>query len=359
MIQKRAVVFIVLVFLSACSVQEEDTPLEPLTQDRSSSQINTKPCGDGVCDSIEQEGNGCPEDCENTDISLETKSSDEQWWPDSNGAWSGNLILASSEDGLTFTQGETLIQYGGVPNLLYTSQGQLIATYQYFSREDESLYDVIAYSVSEDEGETWTEPQILTFEGLPEATTGNKNGEMFVTKAVDPTLVETSEGGLRLYFTYQSVDEAYARLASAYSQNGDISSSFVYEKGERPILEDGPMLDPSAVFFEEMWHHYSWDMDSTNNYHSVSKDGVNFELQDNIENLDMDFLGQVVVAGDGLRFYGTGKGISSAFSEDGYTWEMEEGKRLSTGADPGVAQLADGSYIMLYTSGNFNQAPKN
>ncbi len=37
------------------------------------------------------------------------------------------------------------------------------------------------------------------------------------------------------------------------------------------------------------------------------------------------------------------------FSTDGYDWTIEEGQRVQ-GADPGVARLPDGSYIMIYTN---------
>lgn len=275
--------------------------------------------------------------------SIENEKESEQWWPNENGPWNGDLVLAYSEDGFTFTQGERLTQYAGVPNLLYTSQGKLIATFQYFSREDESMYDVIAYSVSEDEGKTWSDVEAITIEGLPEGRD---------KKPMDPTIVETENGGLRLYFTYHGKKDAYARLRSAYTSDGDISSNFIYEEGETPDTHKG-ILDPAVVYFNGLWHHYTWDMDSDMNYHSTSTDGVNFTLEENIEGMDMDFLGQVVVVDDGLRFYGTGMGVKSAFSNDGYTWEMEDGNRF-IGADPGVAQLADGSYIMLYTSANFN-----
>lgn len=369
---KKSVVllFLFILFVAACSTEQE----KPVA-----SSINSEPCGDGVCDSTEQAGNGCPQDCateeeSSDDTELEDSSQDMEtitgtdqgakvdvsdeimeagsWVPSSNGAWSGSIILASSDDGLTFTQGETLVDYAGVPNLLLTSDGTLIASYQYFSREDYDMYDVIAYSVSEDQGKTWTDPEKISFEGLPIPTTGTKEG-MFVTKAVDPTLVETSDGALRLYFTYQEKDEEQPHLASALASDGNIASTFVYEEGERPILDDAPMLDPAVVYFDGLWHHYSWNEDSEDNYHSLSEDGINFELQDNIEDVGMEFLGQVIAVDGGLRFYGTKNGISSAFSEDGFTWEKEDGSRMM-GADPGVVELEDGSYLMLYTSSNFN-----
>lgn len=295
--------------------------------------------------------NGCSSDVEKIpqeysqeQVKQPSQENTQQTWPPStNGPWDGKIVLASSEDGLSFTSGETLVEQAGVPNLLLTSDGTIIATYQYFSFDIQEEFDVIAYSVSEDEGKTWTDTEIIDIQGLPEAF-GDKH-------AMDPTLVETEEGGLRLYFTYKSKEEQYVHLNSAYAADGDITSTFVYEDGETPDIGKN-MLDPAVVYFDGLWQHYTWDMDSDVNYHSTSEDGVNFELQENIE-LPMDFLGQVVAVDGGLRFYGSKNGVSSAFSEDGYTWKMEQGSRIQ-GADPGVVQLEDGSYLMLYTSANFN-----
>jgi len=41
--------------------------------------------------------------------------------------------------------------------------------------------------------------------------------------------------------------------------------------------------------------------------------------------------------------------MNSAFSVEGYTWTMDAGTRVDFGADPGVAKLPDGTYIMMYT----------
>ncbi|NBS41215.1 hypothetical protein EBS80_00965, partial [bacterium] len=88
--------------------------------------------------------------------------------------------------------------------------------------------------------------------------------------------------------------------------------------------------------------------------HSTSSDGLTFALSDDIS-LPMDFLGQVVPVGEGLRFYGTGQGsVVSASSADGETWTMDAGSR-APGADPAVSMLDDGTYLMVYTAANFNE----
>ncbi|MSR85940.1 exo-alpha-sialidase [Candidatus Woesearchaeota archaeon] len=251
---------------------------------------------------------------------------------------------------------------------MLTSSGELVASYQYFSYEDEDLFGVIAYSLSDDNGETWTNPVAVTIEGLPEATTATPSGpdEVTVTRAVDPTLVELEDGSLRLYFTYQEVDASQPHPASAINTEGDITGTFVYEEsGLATTAEDVALLDPSVVYFEGLWHYYTWNVAQSgigagstelstfqdlDNYHGTSEDGLTFTLEDPVT-LDMGFLGQAVTLDDGIRFYGTGTGgIVSAFSSDGYTFEMDDGNRLSGGGgDPGVAQLEDGTFVMIYT----------
>lgn len=278
--------------------------------------------------------------------SCSDKSEDVSWVPDidTKGPWDGSLYLTTSSDGLTFEEGTFVLEHAGVSNLLLTSSGQLILLYQFFSFEDKDMFDVIAYSISDDGGKTWSSPIAITFQALPEPVIGKV--------PMDPTLVETEDGTLRLYFTYHAKGAKQAALYSATAANGEITSPFVVK--QTPALSvDGTLLDPAVVYFDGKWHHYSWRMETDDNYHSVSDDGVSFRLEDDI-NLSMDFLGQVIPFEDGVRFYGTGKGgVLSAFSSDGYTWEMDARSRIQ-GADPGIQQLADGTYVMVYTSFNFN-----
>ncbi len=278
----------------------------------------------------------------------QNEKTEEQVWPpnvDTKGPWDGLLYMAASSDGLTFEDGSFVLEHASVPNLLITSSGTLILTYQFFSYKDKGMFDVIAYSLSDDNGKTWSDPQAVIFENLPSPIDTGKF-------PMDPTLVETEDGALRLYFTYHAYGAEYPALYVSTAADGKITSPFVVE--ETPALAlDAFLLDPAVVFFNGKWHHYTWQMESDDNYHSVSDDGLSFTLEENI-NLPMSFLGQVIPVDDGLRFYGTDKGdILSAFSSDGYSWKMDDGNRIQ-GVDPGVAQLSDGMYVMVYTSMNFN-----
>lgn len=273
------------------------------------------------------------------------------WVPETNGPWNGSLYLATSEDGLTFSEGTKILTEAGVPNLLTNSEGDIVLLYQYFSSTDEAMFDQIAYSISSNEGETWSEPQAITFEGLPEPLDAAK-------KPMDPTLVKTESGnGLALYFTYHAKGAKNANLFVALSSSEDLTEPFVVQTTPALSIPGANLLDPAIVFFKDMWHHYSWQEKSDNNYHSYSEDGLIFTKQQDIS-LPMDFLGQVITAEDGLRFYGTGKeGVMSAFSPDGTVWTMDEGSR-ARGADPGILRMPDGTYLMVYTKMNFNTTTK-
>ncbi len=98
---------------------------------------------------------------------LQTDAEPGSWVPDTKGPWDGTIYLATSSDGLNFDGKEQLFTQAGVPNLLLQSNGDLILMYQYFSSTDEDLFDTITYSVSEDDGATWTDTSAIDFQGLP------------------------------------------------------------------------------------------------------------------------------------------------------------------------------------------------
>lgn len=280
-----------------------------------------------------------------------TSSQPGSWVPETNGPWNGSLVMATSEDGLTFSEGAEILTEAGVPNLLTNSEGDIVLIYQYFSSTDESMFDQIAYSISSDEGKTWSEPQAITFEELPEPLDAAK-------KPMDPTLVKTENGdGFALYFTYHAKGAKNADLYVALSSSEDLSQPFIVQETPALSISGANLLDPAVILFEGTWHHYSWQDKSDNNYHSTSTDGITFTKQKDIS-LSMDFLGQVIATDSGLRFYGTGKeGVMSATSPDGSTWTMDKGSR-TMGADPGMLLMPDGTYLMVYTKMNFNTTTK-
>ncbi len=268
------------------------------------------------------------------------------WIPSSRGPWDGALYQAASKDGISFGTSTLVLKQAGVPNLLRTKDGRIILTYQYFSSEDRSLFDAIAYSASEDDGKTWTTPKALALSGVPTPIDADK-------RPMDPTLVQLEDGSLRLYFTYHAAGRKHAELYSATNAVGDIGGTFAVSAAPALTIDETNLLDPTVVLLGGTWHHFSWQDGSDDNFHSTSSDGLEFIRQADVS-LPMDFLGQAISTGSSIRMYGTGEGgVVSAMSSDGFSWKMDSGSRMQ-GADPGVAVLADGTYLMVYSKMNFN-----
>lgn len=260
------------------------------------------------------------------------------WVPQNtnDGPWKGQVKIATSADGLTFTGNTLLFDHAGVPHLALTKTGQLIATIQYFSYDKESEFNIIAYATSDDSGANWTTLKPIVLSGIP------KSGP-----PVDPTLVQLDDGSLRLYFTLHLDGQARAGLASAKAPT--IAGPFAYE-GVHLTLTDANLLDPAVVKLGSTWHYFTPKPGTTDkSLHGTSPDGTTFTWQPEIT-LSMQMLGSAVIVDGKIRFYGTGPGgVLSALSADGLAWTMDPGVRMAGGVDPGVARLSNGQYIMLYT----------
>ncbi len=269
--------------------------------------------------------------------------------------WEGSISLYSSDNGLDFGfNGTLLFKNAAVPHILKTIDGDLIATFQYFYDKDTDEVienGIMHYSISSDNGETWSDAEKLILEDLPEVCGCPTPDNPSMQSAVDPTLAQLEDASFRIYFTYHAVEDDYSMTSTAIAD--EIDEAFVYE-GKIFENEDTYLLDPAVVYYDGLWHYYN----SSNGYndgtpeeyvniHATSEDGQTFELEENI-NFSIGFLGGAVAMEDGIRFYGAGgvDGTLSAFSTDGYEWEEDNVPRYP-GSDPGVVQLDDGSFLML------------
>jgi hypothetical protein len=294
-------------------------------------------------------------------VSTDSQEKEEFWFLSNqdksatNMAWQGTVKIATSEDGTNWQNVGIFLDHAGVPNLLLTQDNTLIATFQYFDPYEEPMFDVIAFKTSLDNGNTWTDIQKLKIKGLPNLVQNSRG--VHLNAAVDPYLVQLENGRLRLYFTYQTINDEYPSMHSAIAES--ISSEFTYEDGTRLIREGDVLLDPVLVYFEGLWHHYTWTMSEENdqkvekiNVHSISENGLNFEIKENIGST-MNFLGQAIVVNEEIWFYGSGSN-SYATSSDGYKFSIPQAIGVP-GADPGVARLGDKSFVMIYTTMNTEQ----
>lgn len=259
------------------------------------------------------------------------------------GPWNQDLSIATSTDGVNFTGEKLFVPHAGVANLLYTKDGELISTFQYFSFKSEEMFDVIAYSISDDGGETWSPVKKVEFSGFGQVGAGGPN-------PVDPTLVQLEDGSFRLYFTFESPSDGAPQLYSAVSDTID----GVFESEGKQLTTSEMILDPAVAKLGDVWHHYTTyhggqKNGQYRNVHSVSATGTNFEQKEDVL-LDMNMLGNVIVDSGKLVFYGSGdRGVEYAISTDGYAWSVDGATNLQ-GADPGIAKLPSGKYVIVYTT---------
>lgn len=257
---------------------------------------------------------------------------------DKEGPWENSIYISYSDDGRNFTGEKVFVHRAGVPHLLVTDDNRLIASFQYFSPNDPELFDSIMYSLSNDGGQTWTEATSLKLSGFPGGPT-----------PADPLLVELDDGRIRFYFTFETPSDGGPQTYSAIAN--DINDVFEFE-GRQIYSEDG-LYDPVVVKFKDTWHHFTVLHDKpenglSKNFHSTSSTGTDFVRQENLIT-SIQMLGDAIVSDDMIVFYGSNsKVISTITSKDGYGWEngFETG---IDGADPGVAKLSNGKYVMIYT----------
>ena len=115
----------------------------------------------------------------------------------------------------------------------------------------------------------------------------------------------------------------------------------------------------SVIRLGEVWHLYApLPRQSGRAYHATSKDGLKFERQPDVSaEVNGTWIGNVMKDGEGLKFYGSGRGgVWSASSRDGSNWTADDGQRAQ-GGDPTVWETKGGAYIMVVTGDLRADAP--
>jgi hypothetical protein len=238
----------------------------------------------------------------------------------------------------------------GVPTVARLKDGRLIAAHQHFPADFGSDFDKVAVHFSEDDGRTWSAPQVIQLAGLPE-------GMRF---PFDPTLVPLPDGRVRLYFTStrgRRLDEAPPAIYSAISSDG---VSYTFEPGPRFAVEGRIVIDCAAVLHRGVFHLFAPDNGPAGSppgqnsregigYHATSTDGLNFTRQADVEIQGRrHWLGNAQSDGDVITFFGTGEGMWMATSADGAAWKLVRAPSIR-GGDPGAVATRDGGLIVVIT----------
>jgi hypothetical protein len=276
------------------------------------------------------------------------------------GPWHNDvMVYAVGSNGLP--KQLTVFERAGVPTVARMNDGRLIAAHQHFPENDEPNFDKVAVHFSSDEGRTWTPPQIIQMDGLPE-------GMRF---PFDPTLVPLPDGRIRLYFTSvrgRRVDEQPPAIYSGISTNG---VHYLFEPGVRFGIEGRLVIDCAVVLHKGVFHLYGPNNGTARRrgpepereredgprigeaYYATSPDGLNFTRRDDVK-IDgrRRWLGSAQSDGKKITFYGTGEqpgGVWMAASEDGAKWQLGEQQARLPGADPGAVTLRDGTLLIVAT----------
>lgn len=263
------------------------------------------------------------------------------------GPWDKRILLATSEDGLSFTRTEMIVaDQANVPNMVVDDQGWI---YLYYSGhtvgEKENTSGV---AISTDNGKTWIHKYLNIWDGSE------------WLNATDPDVELLEDGTFRIFF----ISNSFPGKPKIYYAEGTDGIDFDF--GGVAFEKEGLSIDSSTFRIGEEWHQFSLVGDTLDHFHAVSEDGKTFIFQKKEgfrEDGRVYVMANEIQTDSGVRFYAFSfnfPDFASFTSTDGSTWTMEEGARLSFDGDseqeskyikdPAVAQLADGTYLMAYVT---------
>jgi hypothetical protein len=267
------------------------------------------------------------------------------------GPWRNDLVVRRGADGTIFGAAEVLIPSAGVPSAIRNDSGRLILVFQWFPQEraEAAHFDRVAVVFSEDHGRTWSTPVPIRIDGYPET----------FQRPFDPTLTVTEEGLYRLYYSAGPKPRRGERpqmngiaTHSAVSADG---IHYVYEPGARFAVAGSSVIDPAAILFKGIWHlTCPRERAQDGAYHAISLDGLTFMRVAEIasaEGANTNWLGNFLVVGADLRFYGCGgRGLWWSSSQNGMRWSTPRRTNIFSAGDPTVVQTANGEFLAIYVA---------
>lgn len=279
---------------------------------------------------------------------------------DENGPQNDQTFITFSKDGGTWDSGTLIAKQASVPDLLELSidlgkfkKGELLVYYVDFSEVIGPGEENISVIVSSDKGRTWSKKTSIKISNKP-----NKGA------AVDPSIIQLSDGRLRIYFFGSDITQGDPALISGdhkvYSAISSDGINFETEDGVR--LEEPKLTDPEVIMYKNLWYmYYSTGPDFKL---ATSEDGLRF----NTKTLSGETMGGVPGAleiNGGVRVWSCGRGLTQSFAPDGLNFRKEQedifnGEIQGVVCDPAVVKLSDGRFAMLYKfkKMNFQKPPQ-
>ena len=259
--------------------------------------------------------------------------------------WTNPLMMAWSNDGITFGTPSVFQDSSGVPSAIRWRGDTLICAFQWARKPvGSSTWDKVAVKFSYDNGNTWTDPEPIVVNGLP----GN------FQRPFDPALALFSGDSIRIYFSSSNGMPLPGQdsIINTYSAKSSDGIHYLFEPNPRVDHPTRRLIDPAVIWFNNSWHYESpKGAPQEGAFHYISPDGIHFsKVPDIPSDPAHNWTGNYLVNNPGdLRFYGTGvPGIWFKSSPNGGQWSDYTNTNLM-GGDPTVVKVSSESFIMIFT----------
>lgn len=258
--------------------------------------------------------------------------------------WQSPLKICTSTNGINFTTSSVFQDSSGVASVIRigsASSDTLLCAFQWFPAPQFSTYwDKIAVKYSYNGGVTWTSPISCQFSGLP----------VGYQRPFDPCLLKLPNGQIRMYFSSSTTLAPPAGGIDTYSGISNDGVTYTFEPTPRFDDATKHAIDPTVAIFGGTYYYNSWTGNNADGAHrAISNNGTTFTTQ-TVNPYDGShlWLGNYLVDGTNLKFYGCGSGMWVNSSTNGTTWGTYTPISIM-GADPSVVKNKSGTYVMIYT----------
>jgi hypothetical protein len=261
-----------------------------------------------------------------------------------------SIYVTTAADPNVFTDSSTTLSaLASVPEMIQLgtalgtyNAGDMLLYYVDFSDFENAGDETISLRHSTDDGTTWSVASGTTFTGQQNAGAN-----------VDPSLVQLSDGSLRLYFFGSEI----VRSSDAEATDENVIYSAVSTDGVNFTVEDGErfskssITDPEVIHFNDQWIMYYSEGETSGI--ATSTDGLTFTDVGSWDGGGVP--GAYVEGGSLVRIYGCQNGVINAnISNDGISFAdagATSSVLSSTGTivcDPSPVILPSGQVIMAY-----------
>ncbi|MDX2172897.1 MAG: T9SS type A sorting domain-containing protein [Bacteroidota bacterium] len=257
--------------------------------------------------------------------------------------WQSPLKICTSTNGTTFNTATMFQDSSGVASVIRigtSNSDTLMAAFQWFPAPNGNpLWDKVAVKYSYNGGMTWTAPTTCTFTGLPGG----------FQRPFDPSLIQLSNGQIRMYFSSGPLSSTVG-LIDTYSSISNNGITYTFEPTTIYDSQTKNVIDPTVGYFSGTYYYNSWTgVNADGAFRATSTNGTSFTTQAvNPYDGSHLWLGNYMLDGSALKFYGCGANVWFNSTTNGTTWSGYTTTNV-LGADPAVVKTKNGTYVMIYT----------